>query len=881
MSRVFSDNSANYLSGSATAPSVPANATFFGWVKDAGIATLNDRCPFAIRTSSGRRWASAKSTEFTNYVDGFGYAASSSTFASNVWRSLALRITDQGSGNFLWELFVDGTMESSRTIASAPLLETAASIVVGATTSNSLPYNGKVAHHAAWLRALSNAEITNLAGGTNPSDLSSTGQFFYYPMDGSALDNAWSGTPGSTLTVNGMVAVDAADNPPVSAPSASVAISTADNVTSEGQTKTFTLAGNSAAPTAARINGTSVGTLTLVSGGTYSYTAPLIADDATATLEVDVDSSTLSTTIAYTNSYQYVLTNHGTPDANSIMYGNQFATTGPVELKVVSDFDPAVLTVDWQAMSDNQEWLTDINSANSVTWVSDGFSTATIGYYVPDTGDSGTFDCTVGTAFVEFGTPTIGSNVASFPFTFPGTDVTGFEYSLDGGAWTATTSPVQLSTLSGDTPYTLEVRPVNDSGAGVPTSYDFTTASSVDATPAPFSFTPQTNVARSITVTSNTITVTDVDAGVDIPVTIAGDTGSEYSVSTDGGSTWGGWTSAATNVRLNYRIRVRHTTSNEYSSGGYDGVRETTLTVGGVSATFTSTTLADTVPPVISLTGGNVSIVEGSAWVEPGYEAIDNADGDISVGGVSIAGSVDTGTPGEYILTYTATDASGNSASTTRRVTVTELVPDDTVEPVITLSGGNRTLTEGDTWVDPGYSATDNVDGDLTAQVTVTGTVNTATPGSYTLTYSVTDAAGNTGTATRTVTVLPAVDYPFDVNAPARRTIVGTRYGAFQSSEEVKWMQSGEVLDYDFDLTDWLALEGDQIAEGTHEASELADSLEVVASGTVTGTSRIKVWLRADQVKDSESSLVQMKVTTTSYRTAVFQFRVLVINRMQ
>lgn len=482
---------------------------------------------------------------------------------------------------------------------------------------------------------------------------------------------------------------------------------------------------------------------------------------------------------------------------------------------------------------------------------------------------------------VVLGQETVRAFSATIPFTYPGTDVTGFEYSLNGGAWTATSSPLELANLTALTEYTVEIRPVNGSGPGLPSTLTFTTNASIDATPDAFSFVEQTGAARGITVTSNSITVTGVDAGIDIPVTVAGDLGSEYSVSTDGGATWGGWTSAATNVRLNYRIRVRHTTSSEYSSGGYDGVRETTLTVGGVSATFTSTTLADTVPPVISLTGGNVSIVEGSPWVEPGYEAIDNADGDISVGGVVITGSVDTSTPGEYILTYTATDASGNSASTTRRVTVTEFVPEDTEEPVITLSGGNRTLTEGDTWVDPGYSATDNMDGDLTAEVTITGTVNTATPGSYTLTYSVTDAAGNTGTATRTVTVLPAVDYPFNVNAPARRTITASRYVAFQSSEEVKLMQSGEVLDYDFDLTDWLALEGDQIAEGTHEASELADSLEIVASGTVTGTDRIKVWLRADQVKDSESSLVQMKVTTTSYRTAVFQFRVLVINRMQ
>ena len=38
--------------------------------------------------------------------------------------------------------------------------------------------------------------------------------------------------------------------------------------------------------------------------------------------------------------------------------------------------------------------------------------------------------------------------------------------------------------------------------------------------------------------------------------------------------------------------------------------------------------------------------------------------------------------------------------------------------------------------------------------VVTTGTVDTDTVGSYTVTYQLTDAAGNTGTATRTVTVV-------------------------------------------------------------------------------------------------------------------------------
>jgi hypothetical protein len=76
---------------------------------------------------------------------------------------------------------------------------------------------------------------------------------------------------------------------------------------------------------------------------------------------------------------------------------------------------------------------------------------------------------------------------------------------------------------------------------------------------------------------------------------------------------------------------------------------------------------------------------------------------------------------------------------------------DDVTEPEVTLNGGNQTVSLESTYVDPGATAKDNKDGDLTP--TVSGTVDTKHAGTYTLTYSATDAAGNTGSASRTVVV--------------------------------------------------------------------------------------------------------------------------------
>ena len=75
--------------------------------------------------------------------------------------------------------------------------------------------------------------------------------------------------------------------------------------------------------------------------------------------------------------------------------------------------------------------------------------------------------------------------------------------------------------------------------------------------------------------------------------------------------------------------------------------------------------------------------------------------------------------------------------------------PSDTTAPVITVLGDNpATVEQGAIYTDAGATA----DGGET--VTTSGTVDTSTVGAYTLTYSATDAANNTGTATRTVNVV-------------------------------------------------------------------------------------------------------------------------------
>ncbi|MDG1291203.1 MAG: family 16 glycosylhydrolase, partial [Flavobacteriaceae bacterium] len=98
----------------------------------------------------------------------------------------------------------------------------------------------------------------------------------------------------------------------------------------------------------------------------------------------------------------------------------------------------------------------------------------------------------------------------------------------------------------------------------------------------------------------------------------------------------------------------------------------------------------------------------------------------------------------------------------------------DTTAPVITVAGDAQvTLDVGATYTDAGATAVDDRDGTITV-VTTGANVDTSTPGTYTVTYTVGDLAGNQAQATRTVTVQAAG--PLFTGAFANATKVGDVY---------------------------------------------------------------------------------------------------------
>jgi hypothetical protein len=82
------------------------------------------------------------------------------------------------------------------------------------------------------------------------------------------------------------------------------------------------------------------------------------------------------------------------------------------------------------------------------------------------------------------------------------------------------------------------------------------------------------------------------------------------------------------------------------------------------------------------------------------------------------------------------------------------LGPGDRTAPEITLLGeAEISLPSGAAFVDPGATAMDDIDGDLSDAITTSGSVNSTVIGSYTVTYTVSDRASNTSQVSRKVTV--------------------------------------------------------------------------------------------------------------------------------
>lgn len=150
-----------------------------------------------------------------------------------------------------------------------------------------------------------------------------------------------------------------------------------------------------------------------------------------------------------------------------------------------------------------------------------------------------------------------------------------------------------------------------------------------------------------------------------------------------------------------------------------------------------------------------ITLEMGDEYIEPGYYAyLEN--GVIKTSEVIVSGSVNSSQVGTYTITYSI-----NKEIRQRKIQVIEKDNDGNFEEkpkgviTFTLKGSNNiSLYKDETYQEPGYTAIDTIDGNITNQVIVTGSVNTSKAGVYLITYDIKNSTGKTKRLQRTVTVI-------------------------------------------------------------------------------------------------------------------------------
>ena len=334
---------------------------------------------------------------------------------------------------------------------------------------------------------------------------------------------------------------------------------------------------------------------------------------------------------------------------------------------------------------------------------------------------------------VAHGTPTAAGVTITWTTDLLSNSVVDYGTAITYGSSTTGTDgntkshTVTLAGLTPATPYYFRVKSMDGNGntstndnAGA--GYTFTTAGA-------FNITATTDANGTITPGG----VTAVQSGANQTYTITPNAGYQVATLTVDGST----ISPATSYTFT-NVIAPHTVNVTFAINAYNITATTdangTITPGGVTTVQSGANQTYTITP------------------NTGYQIAT-----LTVDGISLA----------PISSYTFTNVTA-----THTIDVTFTNAPDVTAPVITLAGDNPAhVVLNSLFVDPGATATDDKDGNITNSIVKTGTVNTSAVGEYAITYNVSDAAKNKATATRTVIVKYADTYDITASATGKGTI--------------------------------------------------------------------------------------------------------------
>jgi len=328
-----------------------------------------------------------------------------------------------------------------------------------------------------------------------------------------------------------------------------------------------------------------------------------------------------------------------------------------------------------------------------------------------------------------------------------------------------TTHSVALVGLSDGTDYHFRVISA-DAVPNSSTSGDnvFTTVTAIDT------------MAPDVPAITTSATIIDADTYT-VAGTVANDGGTRI-VSLFNGATLAGTASVpAGDTVWSILATLTQDAGNVFTATADDEAGNTSVASASVTITEATAT-GDTDAPAVPVISGSDEGVDADTYTLSGTAGADTpADGPRTItvyrNGVVVGSVVLPVGETDWSLvvpllqdatnTFTAysTDQSNNISAVSNSRVITEATVPDTTAPVIVLLGENPlTFTEGDDYEEHGATASDDVDGDISGDIDIDDSdVDMDVAGTYTVTYDVEDAAGNSATqVTRTVIVEAAFD---------------------------------------------------------------------------------------------------------------------------
>lgn len=275
----------------------------------------------------------------------------------------------------------------------------------------------------------------------------------------------------------------------------------------------------------------------------------------------------------------------------------------------------------------------------------------------------------------------------------------------------------------------------------------------------------------------------------------------------------------------------------------YKVTYEVTDKAGNTAKLTRDVVVQDTTAPTITLVGDDSITVKAKKWGtftdHKGATALDNYDGDLT-STITSTNDVKLSVPGTYSIIYTVIDAAGNTATLSRAIIVKDMV-----KPTIMLKGWKYTIVPfGGTYTDKGAMAYDDIDGNISNQIVVTGNVNTSIVGFYRITYNVTDSSGNAAKQVTRFVIVKDSEKPVigllggsdvtvqggsiykDARAIATDNADGVITNKIVTNNPVNTMVVGDY-DVTYNVTDSSGNKADQVVRHVHVIDTIAPTINI------------------------------------------------------